>query len=73
MRYNPSAYILPAEKEEYALIAIREGRSTGCKAAREGKARKVALEGAGEREQPVSLRGRARYSAKRRPAIAGCK
>ena len=25
----------PADKEEYALIASREGRPTGCKAARE--------------------------------------
>ena len=57
--------VLPVEEEEYAPIAIREGRPTGCKAAREGNARKVALEGAGERACLLSLRGCARYSAKR--------
>ena len=41
-------YIVPVEKEEYVPIAIREGRPTGCKAAREGNARNVALEGADE-------------------------
>ena len=56
--YNSNAYVLPVEEEEYAPIAIREGRSTGCKAAREGNARKVALEGAGEGHclQPARVR-----------------
>jgi len=38
-------------------IAIREGRPTGCKAAREGNARKVALEGAGEGRLPSACAG----------------
>ena len=33
--YNFNIYVLPVEEEEYAQIAIREGRPTGCKAARE--------------------------------------
>ncbi len=52
-RYNLHTYVLPVEEEEYALIAIREGWSTGCKAAREGNARKVALEGADDPGRPV--------------------
>lgn len=60
-------YFILVEEEEYADVAARESRPIGWKVAREGRTRKVASEGRGSKELSLSLRGRARYSAKRRP------
>ena len=63
-------YFIPVEEEEYADVAARESRPIGWKVAREGRTRKVASEGCGSKELSLSLRGRARYSAKRRRFLA---
>ena len=64
--YNKGRIFHPVEEEEYADVAARESRPIGWKVAREGRTRKVASEGRGSKELSMSLRGRARYSAKRR-------